>query len=124
VDLLRPCLGQLSRDRYQVADWFATGDSESPAEALGILTQASGERLDPRSFHGKEVLLDNGCPDGANVGVATQDRDEVGLSVPVVIDLSNKPIQPQPDSRGGVLHSLRVFQNAKALVSILHGFLL
>ena len=24
----------------------------------------------------------DGCPDGANVGVATQDRDEVGLTVP------------------------------------------
>jgi hypothetical protein len=48
----------------------------------------------------------------------------VGLTVPLVIDLSNKPIQPQPDSRGGVLHPLRVFQDPEALVRILHGFLL
>ena len=70
------------------------------------------------------VSLDDGCPDGANVGVATQNRYEVGLTVPSVFDLSNKPIQPKPDSRGGVLHSLRVFQHPEALVGILHGFLL
>ena len=77
------CLGQLCRDCHQMADWFAAGDSDGPAEALGVFTQAGGDRLDPRSFHGKVVLLDDGCPDGANVGVATQDRYEVGLTVPV-----------------------------------------
>jgi hypothetical protein len=91
---------------------------------LGVLTQASGERIASRSFHGKGVLLDDGGPDGANVGVATQDRNEVGLAVACVFDLSNKSIQPKPDSRGGVLHSLRVFQHPEALVGILHGFLL
>jgi hypothetical protein len=44
----------------------------------------------------------------------------MGLPVPSVFDLSNKPIQPKLDSRGGVLHALRVFQNAEALVGILH----
>jgi hypothetical protein len=91
---------------------------------LGILTQASRHRLDPRSLHAKEVLLDDRCPDGANVGVAAQNRYEMGLTVPSVFDLSNKPIQPKLDSRGGVLHPLRVFQNPEALVGILHGFLL
>jgi hypothetical protein len=67
------------------------------------------------------VLLDDGCPDGANVGVATQDGDEVRLAVPAVFNLSNKPIQPKAYSRGGVLHSLRVFQHPEALVGILHG---
>jgi hypothetical protein len=42
----------------------------------------------------------------------------VGLAAPTVFDLSNKPIQSKPDSRGGVLHSLRVFQNPEALVGI------
>jgi hypothetical protein len=48
----------------------------------------------------------------------------VGLAVLAVFNLSNKPIQAKSDSRGGVLHSLRVFQNAEALMGILHGFLL
>jgi hypothetical protein len=56
-----------------VADWFAAGDSDSPTETLGVLTQASGERIKCRSFHGKWVLIDDGCPDGANLRVATQD---------------------------------------------------
>ena len=56
----------------QMADWFATGDVDRPAEALGVFTQAGGERIDAWSFHGEEVLLDHGCPDGANIGVATQ----------------------------------------------------
>jgi hypothetical protein len=88
---------------------------------LGIITQSSGHRLDPRSFHGKVVLFDNGCPDSPNVGISTQNGNEVGLAVPCVINLSNKPIQPQPNSRGGVLHSLGVFENAEAFVGILHG---
>jgi hypothetical protein len=75
-------------------------------------------------LHSKEVLLDDCCPDGANVGVAAQNGYEVGLTVPAVFDLSNKPVQPKPDSRGGVLHSLCVFQNPEALVGILHRFLL
>jgi hypothetical protein len=75
-------------------------------------------------LHAKEVLLDDRCPDGANVGVAAQNRYEMGFTVPSVFDLSNKPIQPQLDSRGGVLHPLRVFQNPEAFVGILHGFLL
>jgi hypothetical protein len=45
----------------------------------------------------------------------------VGLAVPGVINLSNEPIQPKPDSCGGVFHALRVFQDAEALVGILHG---
>jgi hypothetical protein len=48
----------------------------------------------------------------------------VGFPVLVVFDLSNKPIQPHPNPCGGVLHSLRVFQDPEALVGILHGFLL
>jgi hypothetical protein len=104
-----------------MADWFAASDSDSPAEALGIFTQARGHRLDSWGFHGKEVLLDNGSPDGANVGVATQDRYEVGLAVRAVFGLSDEPVQPQPDSRAGVLHSFRVFQHPEALVGILHG---
>jgi hypothetical protein len=107
-----------------VADWFAAGDRDTPAEALGILTQASAERIESWSFHSKEVLLDDGCPDGANVGVPTQNRDEVGLTVSAVFNLSDKSIQPKPDSRDGVLHSLRVFQDPEALVGVLHGFLL
>jgi hypothetical protein len=120
----RSRFGQLRRDRHQVADWFASSDSDSSAEALGIFTQGRGHRLDPRSFHGKEVLLDDRCPDGANVGVATQNRDEMGLAVPAVFNFSNEPIQPKAYSRGGVLHSLRVFQHSEALVGILHDFLL
>ena len=54
-------------------------------------------RFDAGSFDGKEVLLDDGCPDGANVRVATQDRDEVSLLFPFVFDLTNQPIQPKPD---------------------------
>jgi len=45
----------------------------------------------------------------------------LGLAVPAFFDFTNKPIQLQPDSRGGVLHSLCVFQHAEALVGILHG---
>jgi hypothetical protein len=48
----------------------------------------------------------------------------VSLAIPSVINLSNKPIQPKAYSRGGVLHSLCVFENAEAFVGILHGFLL
>jgi hypothetical protein len=106
-----------------VTDGFAAGDCDSPAKALGILTQAGGERIESWSFHRKEVLLDDGCPNGANVGIPAQDRDEVGVAVPRVINLSNKPIQPKADSRGGVFHALRVFQYAEALVRILHGLL-
>jgi hypothetical protein len=62
-----------------MADGFATGNSDSSAEALGILTQGHGHRLNPRDFHGEEVLLNNGRPDGADVGVPTQNRNEVGL---------------------------------------------
>jgi hypothetical protein len=105
-----------------MADGFAAGDSDGSTKALGVFAQARNERLDPRSFYGKEVLLDDGCPDGANFGAATQDGDEAGLAIPAVFDLSYESIQPQPDSRGGVLHSPRVFQHPEALVSILHGF--
>jgi hypothetical protein len=88
---------------------------------LGVFTQACSNRLDSRGFHGKEILLDDGCPDGANVGVASQNRYEVGSTVPCVINFSNKPIQAKANSRGGVFHPLRVFQYPEALVGILHG---
>jgi hypothetical protein len=68
------------------------------------------------------VLLDNGCPDGPNVGIPTQDRNEVSFTVLVVFDLANEPIQAKPNSCVGVLHPLRVFQHPKALMRILHGF--
>jgi hypothetical protein len=48
----------------------------------------------------------------------------MSLAIPAVSDISNKPIQPKPYSRSGVLHSLRVFQHSEALVGILHGILL
>jgi hypothetical protein len=82
-----------------MADWFAAGDSDSPTKALGFFTQAGRHRLNARGLDGENVLLNHGCPDGANVGVATQDRDQVGFTVLVVFDLSNKPIQPQSNSR-------------------------
>jgi hypothetical protein len=90
---------------------------------LGVFAQTGGKRLNPRGLDSENVLLNHGCPDGANVGVAAQNRYEMGLTVPSVFDLSDKPIQPKLDSRGRVLHALRVFQNAEALVGILHGFL-
>jgi hypothetical protein len=62
----------------------------------------------------------HGRPDGANIGVPTQNRYKVGLACPAVINLSDEPIQPKANSRGGVLHSLRVFQHPEALVGILH----
>jgi hypothetical protein len=68
------------------------------------------------------VLLGNGCPDGPNLGIPTQDRNKVGFAVPIVFDFTNEPIQANADSRGGVLHPLRVFQNPEALVGIPHGF--
>src|ERR1035437_10122410 len=104
-----------------MADWFAASDSDGPPEALGVFPQACGEVLDSRCFYGKEVLLDDGCPDGANVRVGTQDGNEVGIAIPCVINFPDKPLQPKADSRGGVLHSLRVFQYPEALVGILHG---
>src|SRR5271157_3169150 len=103
-----------------MADWFAPGDSEGPSEALGVFSQSHGRRLNPRGFHGEEALLDDRCPDGANVGVATQDRDDVGLSGPALFNLSNKPVQAKAYTRGGVLHPLRVFQYPEGLVGILH----
>jgi hypothetical protein len=48
----------------------------------------------------------------------------MGLAVPCVINFPDIPIQPKAYSRGGVLHSLCVFENAEAFVGILHGFLL
>jgi len=75
-----------------VADWFAAGDSDRPAVALGVFAQASGERLDSRSFHGEVILLDNGRPGGADVGVPAQNGYEMGLTVPAVFNFSNKPI--------------------------------
>jgi hypothetical protein len=91
---------------------------------LGVFSQGRGHRLDSWGFHGKEVMLDDGSPDGANVGVATQDRYKVSPAVPAIFNFSNEPVQPKPDSRGGVLHSLGVFENAEAFVGIPHGFLL
>jgi hypothetical protein len=88
---------------------------------LGVFSQGRGHRLDSWGFHGKEVMLDDGSPDGANVGVATQDRYKVSPAVPAIFNFSNEPVQPKPDSRGGVLHSLGVFENAEAFVGILHG---
>jgi hypothetical protein len=88
---------------------------------LGVFTQAGGYGLDPRSFHGKCVLLNHGCPDGANVRVTTQNRYEVGFAVLAVFNFSNKPIQPKAYPRGGVLHPLCVFQHSEAFVGILHG---
>jgi hypothetical protein len=88
---------------------------------LGVFTKASGEGIEFRCFHGKEVLLDDGVPNGADVRFATQDRDEVGLAVPLGFDFANEPIQPKSDPRGSVLHSLRVFQDAEALMGIVHG---
>jgi hypothetical protein len=90
---------------------------------LGVFAQTGGKRLNPRGLDSENVLLNHGCPDGANVGVAAQNRYEMGLTIPSVFNFSNKPIQPQSNSRGGVLHSLRVFQHPEALVGILHGFL-
>src|ERR1017187_1119837 len=106
-----------------MADWFSASDIDSPAETLGIFTQTSGHWLDPRSFHGKEVLLHHGCPDGAHVGVGSQNRYEMGLTISCVFDLPNKSIKPKADSCGGVLHSLCVFQHSKAFMGILHCFL-
>jgi hypothetical protein len=103
-----------------VADWFAASDSDGSTKALGVFTQAGGEWLNPRSFHGQEVLLNHGCPDCPNVGIPAQDRDEVGLTVPAVFRLTDKSVQPQPNLRGGVLHALGVFQHPEALVGILH----
>jgi hypothetical protein len=37
-----------------------------------------------------------------------------------VFNFSNKPIQAKAYSRGGVFHSLRVFQHSETLVGILH----
>src|ERR1039458_627253 len=45
----------------------------------------------------------------------------MGLTVLAVFRLTDKSVKPHPDSRGGVLHSLRVFQYPEALVGILHG---
>jgi hypothetical protein len=103
-----------------VTDWFTAGNSDRPTEALGVFTQAGRYRLDAWSFYGKEVLLDDRCPDSANVGVPTQNRYEVGLADMAVFNFSNKPIQAKAYSRGGVFHSLRVFQHSETLVGILH----
>jgi hypothetical protein len=103
-----------------VTDGPAASNADRPAKALRAFTQAGSEWLDPRTFYGEVVLLDYGCPDGANIGVSTQNGDEVSLAIAVAFDLANEPIQVKPDARCGVLHPLRVFQNAEALVGILH----
>ena len=101
-------------------DGFSACDRDSATKALRVFTQAGGELIDPGSFYRQLILLDDGCPDGANVGVPTQGRDKVSLPVSRVIDFCNKSVQPHPDLRGGVFHSLRVFQDAEAFVGILH----
>ena len=104
-----------------MADGFSACDRDSATKALRVFTQAGGELIDPGSFYRELILLDDGCPDGANIGIPTQDRDKVSLLVSRVIDFRNKSIQPHPDFRGGVLYSLCVLQDAEALVGILHG---
>jgi len=106
-----------------MADGFAACDTDRSTEALGAFAKGYGHRLDVRGFHGEVALLGYGCPDGANIGIAGQNRYEVGFTIPSVINLSDEPVQPQSNSRSGVLHSLRVFQHPEALVGILHTFL-
>jgi hypothetical protein len=108
-----------------MADGSATANIDGSAKALRAFTQGDHERFRSRSLYGKVVLLDDGCPYGANIGIPTQDRDQVALTGPPVVHLPNEPIHSKPDSRSGVLHSLRVFQNAEAFMGILHdGFFL
>jgi hypothetical protein len=55
-----------------VADGSATGNIDGSAKALRAFTQGDHDRISSWSFYGKVVLLDDGCPDGANVGIPTQ----------------------------------------------------
>ena len=64
-----------------MADGFSACDRNRATKALRLFTQAGGELIDPGSFYRELILLDDGCPDGANVGVPTQDRDKVSLPV-------------------------------------------
>jgi hypothetical protein len=93
---------------------------DGSAEALCVFTQAGIEWIDSRSFNGEVILLDDGCPNGANVGVSTHDREEVSLTGSLAFSLANKPVQSKPDSRAGVFHPFRVFQHPEAFVGILH----
>jgi hypothetical protein len=108
-----------------MADGSATANIDGSAKALRAFTQGHHEWFSSRSLYSEVALLDDSCPDRANIGIATQDRDEVALTGPLGAHLPNEPIHPKPDSRGGVFHALREFQHSEALMGILHdGFLL
>jgi hypothetical protein len=56
-----------------MADGSATANIDGSAKALRAFAQGDHERFSSRCLYGKVVLLDHTCPDGANIGIPTQD---------------------------------------------------
>src|SRR5579859_3088946 len=104
-----------------MANRLAPGDHDRPAKTLRPFTKGCVERASFRALYGEEALFVDGGPDSPDVGVPTQDGDDVGFAGRLSFCFTDKAVETKPDPGGGVFHPLRVLQNSKTLMCVLHG---
>src|SRR5205823_2452523 len=108
--------GEFGRDSYQVAHGPpAGGKAEASPITLGLFSQAQVESGKIRAFNLKDLVLMNGRPCRAHIGFPSNHREEMKLPVtPILGNLGNATVQPQPNAHRGVLHCPRELKPSEA----------
>jgi hypothetical protein len=93
-----------------------------PFEALSVSLQAYSGGWNLRTFHHEPVYHGNGSADGRDLGIATDDGDQVSLGLPGRIrqHLADETVQVKSDAGGGFLRALHIREPSEAEMGILH----